>query len=427
MKNLNCRTWNSIATGIMIAGLIAGGGLTGQDSAIAATHHSASSGQPMPVGDIPGWHQIFTDDFETNVPVGGFSGCDASKGRCSGLPSDVQAKWFAYPDGWPDTSKNGTYYPSKVMSIANGMMNLHLHTENGMHMVSAPVPILPGATGSGGGLLHGRYVIRFQATSVPGYKTAWLLWPDSEVWPRDGEIDFPEGDLNSTIGAFMHRQNGTSGGDQDGYSTQSTYTSWHTAVIEWLPDRLTLILDGQTIGNSTDRIPNTPMHWVIQTETSLSGVTPSDDAVGDVQIDWVAVYVPSDTFAPAPAPTSVPIPTPTPAPVSPTSDPTAAPVSIIIPPTTSTNSGAGDLQAILAELQQLELKITLLLQEMSAKLGSAKSGNSTQVPSAGEGATGTAISPSPVPTPTPPHSIVPVLRPHPFPTVSPCKGEFNCS
>src|SRR5437660_700572 len=47
------------------------------------------STQEMPVGDIPGWHQIFTDDFTTDVPLGSF-------------PDAVSDKWSDYPDGWPD-------------------------------------------------------------------------------------------------------------------------------------------------------------------------------------------------------------------------------------------------------------------------------------------------------------------------------------
>jgi hypothetical protein len=106
----------------------------------------------MSVGGLAGWKQIFTDDFITNVPVGGFSGCDTSDGTCSGLPSDVKAKWWAYSDGWKDTSKNGTYTPSKVISVSNGVMTLFLHTENNVFMVAALVPKLPEAIGSGGGL-----------------------------------------------------------------------------------------------------------------------------------------------------------------------------------------------------------------------------------------------------------------------------------
>ena len=49
-------------------------------------------------------------------------------------------------------------------------------------------------------------------------------------------------------------------------------------------------MDGVTIGTSTSRIPNTSMHYVIQTETGLGGVIPADDAAGTVEIDWVAIW-----------------------------------------------------------------------------------------------------------------------------------------
>lgn len=266
------------------------GGTTTTTTPTPTTSSSLTpSGQAMPVGDLAGWRQVFADDFPTNVPVGGFSNCQASTFNCSGLPSSVASKWWAYPDYWKDTSKNGTYMPSKVMSISNGVMNMNLHTSDGLHMVSTPFPKISGANDAGG-MLYGRYAIRFKADPVPGYKTAWLLWPDSYTWPRDGEIDFPEGNLNSTIGAFMHHQGATSGGDQDAFGSSVTYTSWHTAVLEWLPNSVKFILDGKTIGTSTSRIPNTSMHWVLQTETQLGGGAPSSSAAGNVQIDWVAIY-----------------------------------------------------------------------------------------------------------------------------------------
>ncbi|WP_112238894.1 ricin-type beta-trefoil lectin domain protein [Kribbella monticola] len=239
---------------------------------------SDSSGQSMPIGDLPGWRQVFTDNFATTVPLGQF-------------PAAVSAKWGAYPDGWKDTSKNGTYYPSKVITQSGGLMNLYLHTENGIHMVSAPVPKIQGATGSGGGLLYGRYAVRFRADPVAGYKTAWLLWPDSEQW-ADGEIDFPEGDLTGHVEAFMHHRGSPL--DQDKYPTQAAYGTWHTAITEWTPQAVRFILDGAVIGTSTNPafIPNTHMHWVLQTETRTAGGPPADTDAGNVQIDWVAAYVP---------------------------------------------------------------------------------------------------------------------------------------
>jgi beta-glucanase (GH16 family) len=245
---------------------------------VTALANSATdpSGQPMPVGNLPGWTQKFSDDFRTSVALGNF-------------PQAVSSKWKAYPDGWHDTSGNGTYKPSRVVSIQNGVMNLHVHTENGVHMVSAPEPVIPGATGREGGQTYGRYAMRFRADAVPGYKTAWLLWPDSENW-SDGEIDFPEGDLTGTVNAFMHHKGNPTA--QDGYSTAATYGAWHTAVVEWTPQSVKFSLDGSVIGTSTNtaNIPSTPMHWVLQTETALSGGAPADSAAGDVQIDWVTAY-----------------------------------------------------------------------------------------------------------------------------------------
>jgi beta-glucanase (GH16 family) len=155
-----------------------------------------------------------------------------------------------------------------------------------VHVVNAPQPVIPGVER---GQLYGRYAIRFKADPVPGYKTAWLLWPDSGN-RSDGEIDFPEGNLTGTISAFLHPVDARSGNDKSAFSTKATYRRWHTAVIVWAPGRCTFILDGKVIGVVKNRVPDTPMHWVIQTETQLGGGAPPDNASGHVYIDWVAVY-----------------------------------------------------------------------------------------------------------------------------------------
>jgi beta-glucanase (GH16 family) len=182
--------------------------------------------------------------------------------------------------------------PSKVMSNHGGILDLYLHTVNGVHRVAAPVPLLPASRGGHArGLRYGRFAVRFRAAQLHCYKTAWLLWPDSGVWPRDGEIDFPEGDLDSTIHGFVHYRNGTSGSDQ--YAMPDTgvaYKRWHTAVIAWRPRFVRFWLDGRKVGETRRRIPNKPMHWVLQTETGLSGCVPSPFTQGHVLIDWVAIY-----------------------------------------------------------------------------------------------------------------------------------------
>jgi len=224
------------------------------------------------------WKQIFAEDFNTDVPVGSFPG------------NVYGSKFTVYDDGTKDTAGQqgapSRYYPSKVASVSNGVLNLYLHTENGTPMAAAILPVLPGNH------LYGKYTIRFRSDALPGFKVAWLLWPDSENWPHDGEMDFPEGGLDGTIGAFMHYQNGTSGSDQDAYTSTATNTSWHTTSIEWSPKQVNFILDGQSIGTSTARIPDTPMHWVIQTESCLP-TCPADTTAGNLQIDWMTAYSPA--------------------------------------------------------------------------------------------------------------------------------------
>jgi hypothetical protein len=227
------------------------------------------SGVAAPRGDLPGWRQTYVEDFKTDVATGSF-------------PGFYSKHWGAYEDGWKDTSKNGTYMPSKVLSVHDGVLDYSLRTENGLHMVSAPW--LKDTSGQ----TYGRYSVRFRADQLPGYKTAWLLWPDSERWPDDGEIDFPEGNLDSTISGFAHHA--SAAGTQDVFDTSATFASWHTATIEWLPGKVTFVLDGKVLGSSTKNVPATAMHWVLQTETRISKAAPNPNVEGHVLVDWVALY-----------------------------------------------------------------------------------------------------------------------------------------
>lgn len=241
---------------------------------------SNPSGQPLPADNVSGWRLIFADDFTTPVPLGQF-------------PQATGGKWGAYLEGWRDTSKNGVYSPGRVLSVHDSVLDYWIRTEAGVPLVSVPYPKLPGATPQNG-MPSGRYVARFKSDPLPGYKTAWLLWPDSETWPRDGEIDFPEGNLHETISGFVHYQNGTHGGDQYACSSSERYNVWHTAVIEWWGgSRVKFWLDDTLVGETTTRVPNTTMHWVLQTETNLDGYKPDPNVAGHLLVDWVAVYRPA--------------------------------------------------------------------------------------------------------------------------------------
>ena len=239
-------------------------------------------------GDLPGWKQVFVEDFSAgDVPLGSFPGPLYS------------ARWSAgYKDGTPDTAgqKNGGktgYYPSKVLSVRNGTLDWYLHSENGITMGAAPTPRIPNASSNpprANSLLHGRYSVRYRADALPGFKTAWLLWPDSGVWPRDGEVDFPEGDLAKIIyGAVHYDRNGADAFEK--FDSDQSVTSWHVATMEWSPGRVEFFLDGRSLGVST-KAPTTPMHLILQTESCLTGC-PAPTTQGHVSLDWISIWVPA--------------------------------------------------------------------------------------------------------------------------------------
>ncbi|MEO5833981.1 MAG: glycoside hydrolase family 16 protein [Nakamurella sp.] len=221
----------------------------------------------MPTGDLPGWKQVFTDDFTTDAAAGRFD--------------DVYKNKFSSYHNFVDSFKAGTYN-SDILSVKNGLLDMFLHTENGRPQVAAPAPIV---TAPWQGQTYGKFSARFKSDALPGYKVAWLLWPDSNQW-NEGEIDFPEGGLNSKMWGFNHCVDNPAK-NCSWADTQVSFTGWHTVSIEWTPTRVTFLLDGQVVGNDTRNIPHTPMHWVLQTETSSPRPVTQN---GHLQIDWVSVY-----------------------------------------------------------------------------------------------------------------------------------------
>lgn len=252
------------------------------------------------MGDVLGWHQTYAEDFRAPTSIGSWRDVRSCPSDAASNPS--YANLCLYGDGWAGTPNTGTYYPSRSVSTSNGLLDYYLHTEtiNGTatHIIDAAEPRIAGssAVGSGGGQLYGRYIVRARWDSTYGYHISFCLWPDSGNWPHDGEIDWPEADMDQTsLSAFMHWQGGTSGGSQDAYTTSGVNPSqWHDYEIDWTSSAVTFKLDGTTVGQSTDRskIPATPMHWVLQTGLSFRETSLAQLASGHLQVAWAVAYTP---------------------------------------------------------------------------------------------------------------------------------------
>lgn len=277
------KTWYDNATGGNLPTY------TGYDSTHRTIHemlhtHAWTAGgyeQAAPTGDLTNWTLVKVEDFNTDATLGQFGTVYGSE-------------WTGY-DGAEDTSRNlgrpvgqrGVYDTTQTVTVHDSVLDIHLHYD-GSFWCAALEPI--GWTGQ----TYGRYAARFRAegtSNLTGYKTAWLLWPASGQWV-EGEIDFPEGDLNGTIHGFSHQVDGDPNINAYSVSTSETYDDWHVAVIEWRPGSLTFIMDGVTLGSTTDSsaIPYTPMVWVLQTETWLSATAPPTTSEGNVYIDWLAQW-----------------------------------------------------------------------------------------------------------------------------------------
>ncbi|WP_111767679.1 glycoside hydrolase family 16 protein [Nakamurella deserti] len=230
---------------------------------------ATASGQAMPVGDLPNFKQVFKDDFTTDLARGSF-------------PGSYRSKWASY-SGFGDTLGGGVYNKD-IISMGDGMMDLYLHKANGKGQVAAPVPLINGDWNS---QTYGKYTIRFKSDALPGFRTAWLLWPTSGNW-KEGEIDFPEGGLAGEMWGFNHCI-GNPSVNCGWVNTGKSFTGWHTASVEWTPSSVVFLMDGEKVMTSTNAVPRTPMRWILQTE---SGTTNPDRMTtnGHLQIDWVTMY-----------------------------------------------------------------------------------------------------------------------------------------
>ena len=117
----------------------------------------------------------------SNCPVtsADLHGWGASNRSADFTDSSSLAAWNLY--NGPGHAGNGRRTPSAV-SVANGLLTITGDAEGN----SEGMAWLPGQT-------YGRWEACVKSPPAsPNYHSVLLLWPDSENWPSDGEIDFME-------------------------------------------------------------------------------------------------------------------------------------------------------------------------------------------------------------------------------------------
>ncbi|MFF0817427.1 family 16 glycosylhydrolase [Rhodococcus sp. NPDC003318] len=254
---------------------------TSQTQAAAATadvcfQDPTAGGIPVPTGDLPGWKQIFTDEFD----------------RC-----DLGGKWSTY-SGQPGGNPLG-WWDGSMVSLHDGTLDLQSQrTSDGW--VSGGVSNYPVTQ------QYGRWEIRMRADRSDDISYHMLLWPQREHWPP--EIDFSEsvsGD-RTAMDAFLHWPGENGEDTKANAEITGDFSQWHTVGVEWGPGIIRYLLDGKVWAeaHSDVMVPDEPMWLGMQAEAGACerradwGLAPCSDSDAlrpdrvSVQVDWVAVYEP---------------------------------------------------------------------------------------------------------------------------------------
>lgn len=254
--------------------------------------HDSSSGSDMPVGDLPGWRQVLTEDFDADVPIGGFSSTDSGALVQSCAAHDAYAdRLRVYPDGWSTWNSMGVYAPERTISTKSSVLDLYLHRDStsGDALAAAVYPARAGRDDNAS--TYGRWSWRMRSAAVTsaGWACVSFLWPENaDSWPLSGEADWPEGDISGTVSGWNHPKSPLPAQEYIPGAGR-LWSDWHTYAIEWLPGSLRYLVDGAEALHVTHAVPNTAMRWLVQTG-NYAWAPPGS---GHVQIDWVVAYDPA--------------------------------------------------------------------------------------------------------------------------------------
>lgn len=288
--------------------------------AITTIPVTGGSSTALPIGNMPGWTQIVADDFNYTYAIGSVaSDQDGELLPGCAAYAELHDKFTFYPDGWNTThggkvyeilptepgyiepgqpgypayhpAVNSKYYPSKTIYFENSCAKVYHHSEDIggiMTALGAAIkPKLPSGDYMIGPYARWQFRMRSQNVTAAPANSYWHWVPlgiDSNNWPQNGELDWPEGDIGKPVAGNYHPASNvnetyhvTSGEDP---------TQWNIFTVEWTPGRLKWWCNNALRLNTTDRVPSQPQAFLFQHESDWR----QPIGTGIVEIDWVAMW-----------------------------------------------------------------------------------------------------------------------------------------
>jgi beta-glucanase (GH16 family) len=186
---------------------------------------------------------------------------------CDGTAVD-RGRWPVLYESAPgETDWKGAFrWEADNVKVRNGRLTLGLDDRDGDGLWDVGgLSSTPEWWGPGAAFTYGKVEIRAKASQeLVGAGPVFLLWPAAnDHWPPEVNIlETPRGD-----GLFVNHWQGPGGDGDDVFDAQRfalDYARWHTYTLEWLPDRLSLFVDGRHVHSFTENIPDEPMSVGLQ-------------------------------------------------------------------------------------------------------------------------------------------------------------------
>jgi len=212
-------------------------------------------------------------------------------------------KWWTLDQNSP-RNQELEYYTTEDVYVENS--NLVLRSQKRQYKNAQYTSGLVNSTGKFS-TLYGRFEVRAKLPYGNGLWPAHWLMPEGNIcWPMGGEIDIMENLGQNMHIIYGHVHIGNSCGGNGEKSQGADYTNnavdyskdYHVYATEWDAVSLKFYVDENlyataTTQGGTYKIPNLPMHWILNTAIGGNWPRPPDNSTVWPQyhyIDYVRVY-----------------------------------------------------------------------------------------------------------------------------------------